>query len=392
MTDKGFDFTLPETNLHFGSGTLERLGELAKDYGKKALLVTGRSSMRKLGFLEAASRLLADVGITVTLFEGVEPNPSVETVESGMRLGADADLIVAIGGGSAIDAAKAMAVGIGHKADKIWPYIRWEIPITDKTKPIIAIPSTSGTGSHVTWYSVITNRATEEKAAFGIKHIYPKESIVDLDIVKTMPQNVTAETGFDALAHVMESYVSKKASPMTERLCIDAISMIAQNLTKAYTDGSDLEARYNMALADTYAGICITPSRTILVHAMGNVVSGLYPEMPHGRALAALSGPVMRFNIERGDANTVEKYCDITSALGDTSSGVDKEKALKSIELMDGLRKSVGMDHSLADLGMTRDSIEHLADLSLTLGRGAIDCNPVDPSRDDIIKIFEDAM
>jgi len=388
----GFTFTLPETNLRFGAGTLEKLGEVSKDYGRKALLVTGRSSMRRLGFLEKARQSLADAGVTATLSEGVEPNPSVETVEKGMKLGSDADLIVAIGGGSAIDAAKAMAIGIGHGADRIWPYVRGEAPITGKTKPIIAIPSTSGTGSHVTWYSVITNRATGEKAAFSSKHIYPRESIVDLDIVKTMPQDITAETGFDALAHVMESYVSRKASPMTERLCLDAMGLIAHNLARAYRDGSDADARYGMALADTYAGICITPSRTILVHAMGNVTSGLYPDMQHGRALAALSGPVMRFNIEHGDERTVAKYCDIARALGADFSEASRGNALKSIELIDDLRKEISVDKTLGELGMTEDSIGRLADLSMTLGRGAVDCNPVDPGRADIVRLFEEAM
>lgn len=389
-----FSFTLPETNLIFGRGTLSQLGERAARRGKNALLVTGKGSMRKLGFLQKAEKNLKDAGMSVTLFEGVEPNPSIKTVNAGIKLGLETkcDVVVAIGGGSAIDAGKAIAVGVGHKAADFWPYICREKGTTDKTLPIIAIPSTSGTGSHVTWYTVITNRETSEKAAYSSKFIYPKESIVDLDIVSKMPPKVTAETGFDALAHAMESYLSKASSPMTDALSLKAMELVQQNLVRAYKYGSDMDARYGMALADTLAGISITPSRTIMVHGIGNTVSGFYPEIAHGQALACLTPPVMRFNVEKGDDRTVARYCDIARVLGEEVERVDRDNAMKSADAVEKLIKAIGLHSGLSECGVKKESIAKMADYAIELGSGAIAANPVKPTKADIIAMYNKAL
>lgn len=389
-----FSFTLPETNLLFGKGTLLELGTRAKEHGSKALLVTGKSSMKRLGFLEKAQKSLEGAGVEVTVMEGVEPNPTVKNVEDGIELGLSngCDVVVALGGGSAIDAAKVMAVGIGHKDKDVWAFVRCNKETTAKTLPIIAIPSTSGTGSHVTWYTVITNRDTGEKAAYSSKHIYPRLSIVDIDIVSTMPPKVTAETGFDALAHVMESYLSAMSTPITDMLCLRAMELIRANLERAFKDGSDNDARAAMALADTYAGICITPSRTIMIHGIGNTVSGVFPSIAHGQALASLTPPIMRFNINKGDERTVSRYCDIARALGKDVTRVDQENAMKSVEAVVELLKKIDLCRGLGDCGVTLESIEQLTDYSLKLGAGAITCNPVKATRKDIIQIYKESL
>ncbi len=388
-----FSFFLPETSLLFGKGTLGQVGERAKRHGSNALLVSGKGSMRKLGFLQKVEKSLKDAGLKVTVFEGVEPNPTAETVNRGVKLGREkgCDVVVAIGGGSTIDAAKAMAVGMGHGETDIWPYVMREKETTKKTLPIVAIPSTSGTGSHVTWYTVITNNKGE-KVAYLSKFMYPRESIVDLDIVSAMPQGVTAETGFDALAHVMESYLSAGASPITDLLCLRAMELIAQNLPRAYADGKDMDARWNMALADTYAGMCITPSRTILIHAMGNVVSGVYPQISHGRALACLTGPVMRFNIAKGNERTVARYCDIAKALGEDINGVDKGNALKSVDAVEKLLGFIGVTTSMKKCGAKESDVERLTDYAIRYGAGAMGCNPVKASRKDVIQIYKESF
>lgn len=389
-----FSFRLPETDLLFGEGTLSELGTKAKGFGSKALLVTGKGSMRRLGFLERAQKSLEGAGLSVTVFEGVEPNPTVDNVKDGVEAGlkANCDVVVPIGGGSSIDAAKGMAVGIGHKDPDFWSYLLKEKKTTDKTLPLVAVPSTSGTGSHVTWYTVITKRDTEEKGAYSSKYIYPRVSIVDIDVVSTMPQKVTAETGFDVLAHVMESYLSCAASPMTDLLSLRAMELVAHNLKRAYNHGGDLDARYNMALADTYAGMCITPSRTIMVHGLGNTVSGLYPEMAHGQALACLTPPIMRFNIEKGDSRTVSRYCDVAKALGEDVMHINRENALKSVDAVIELEKSIGLNKTFSELGVTEESIEKLTDYSLEHGAGAIACNPVKPTKQDVIDIYKEAL
>jgi len=388
-----FSFTLPETNLLFGRKTLLELGTRAKQHGKRALLVTGKASMRRLGFLQKAQESLENAGLKVTSMEGVGPNPTVATVQRGIDIGlkSGCDLVVAIGGGSTIDAAKVMAVGIGHEDSSIWPYIRCEKETTDRTLPIIAIPSTSGTGSHVTWYTVITNQDSGEKTAYSSRHIFPTASIVDLDIVSTMPPKVTAETGFDALAHVMEAYVSNRANPVTDVLCLRAMELIAQNLVRVFVS-PDPDSRRAMALADTYAGICITSSRTIMVHGMGNTVSGVYPNIAHGQALACLTPPIMRYNIENSGEKTVSKYCDIARALGEDVARIDRKNATKSVEAVLRIQKAIGIRMGLKDCGVTEDSIKKLTDYSLELGMGAISCNPVQPKREDIVRIYEQSL
>jgi alcohol dehydrogenase class IV len=386
-----FSFILPETNLSLGMGSLNSLGEKAKPYGTKALLVTGKSSMKRLGFLERAQSILEAEGISVTVVNGIEPNPTVDNINLAIEKGMDCDMVIALGGGSSIDAAKVMAVGIAERDPDAWAYVRC-VKETKKALPIIAIPSTSGTGSHVTWYAVVTNPKTGEKAAYKSKHIFPKESIVDVEIVSKMPKRVTAETGFDALAHVMEAYLSSGRSPITDALSLRAMELIRDYLIRAYENGGDMEARYNMAVADTLAGICITPSRTIMVHGIGNTVSGVYPEISHGQALACLSPPTMRFNIERGDAETIERYCGIARALGEKVICVDREAALKSVDAVLKLSKHLELDKGLGDFGVGDEGIEKMTDYSLKLGMGAIACNPVRPSREDILRVYREAL
>jgi len=391
---ENFSFTLPETNLVFGKGTLERLGELAKRNGSNALLVSGKGSMRKLGFLQKAQKSLEKAGITVTLFEGVEPNPTVATVNKGAKLAFDkgCDTIVAIGGGSSIDGAKGIAVVAGHEDDDIWPYMTREKETSEKTLPIVAIPSTSGTGSHVTWYTVITNEKTKQKAACASKFLFPKESIVDIDIVSKMPPKVTAETGFDALAHAMESYLSSGASPVTDLLALRAMELMAQNLARAYKNGNDMDARWNMALADTYAGICITPSRTIMVHGLGNTVSGTYPHIAHAEALACLTGPVMRFNILKGDNRTVSRYCDIARALGEDVTNIDRANAMKSVDAVERLLAGMGISTRMSSYGAQEKDLWIMTENALRFGAGAIACNPVKPTRADVVRIYKESL
>lgn len=394
MDNRKFSFRIPSTNLIFGQDTLQLLGNTAKARGSCALLVCGKGSMKRLGYLSLAKESLESAGLKTVIYGGVSPNPTVDDVVCGIdeAISQDCDLIVALGGGSAIDCAKAIAVGTGHKDCDIWQYIRGESETTDKTLPIIAIPSTSGTGSHLTWYTVITNSQTQEKGAYSSEHIYPGDSIVDLEVLAKMPPKVTAETGFDALAHVMESYLSKGSSPITDVLALKAISLIAENLPRAYEYGEDLSARHAMALADSYAGICITSSRTIIVHAMGNTISGLYPNIAHGQALASITSACMKYNIEEGDARTISRYCDIAEAMGAEISERSRDSALLAVAMVDRLKQRIGLLKGLAELGVTEDSFPKMAEYSLGLGKGALAANPRRAEKEDIIDIYRESL
>ena len=220
---KLFRYFLPATNLIFGKGSLEYVGIEAKKLGKKALLVTGKKSMKNLGFLKKAVESMEKEGLEVVHYGEVEPNPTVDIVNEGAEksIGSHCDVIVGLGGGSAIDTAKNIAVVSGHSEGEkisIWQFAEvHDVPrqITSKTLPVIAITSTSGTGSHVSRFAVVTNQQKKQKIGILSPFVCPKVSIVDVDILSYMSPSLTAQTGFDTMTHVMESFVSRLANPIT---------------------------------------------------------------------------------------------------------------------------------------------------------------------------------
>jgi len=286
---KNFEFHLP-TKLIFGRGELGRLGEIARSYGGKALLVTGKSSMKKLGFTDRAVELCRDAGIEVVLYDGAIPNPTTESIDRGAEVARKeaCDLVIALGGGSAIDTAKGIAIAATH-GRPIWDHVRGGVPATERTLPIIAVTSTSGTGSHVTPFTVITNPRTKGKPGFMSPYIYPRASIVDVDILSKMPPDLTANVGMDVLAHSVESYINLLSTPMTELFSREAIKIVYDHLPRAYENGGDLDSRAMMALADTYAGIALAGVGATLAHALAHAISGHYPEVPHGLALVQVA-------------------------------------------------------------------------------------------------------
>ncbi|MBC7189791.1 iron-containing alcohol dehydrogenase, partial [Candidatus Aerophobetes bacterium] len=335
---KSFRYFLPTTDIIFGKGALEKLGTEAKKLGSKALVVTGKKSMQKLGILQKTVEILEKEGVKTVVFSGVEPNPTVETVNRGAQKAIEekCDLIIGLGGGSSIDTAKNIAVVAGHfegKEISIWEFAGINPDarsITSKTLPIVAITSTSGTGSHVSRFAVATNTQTKQKVGIMSPFVCPKLSIVDTEILRYLPPSITAQTGFDVMAHVTECFVSKLSNPITDLYCLKAIEFVFTYLPRAFKDGEDMEARYNMALADTYAGWALNTSRAVLPHAMSHPVSAFYPEIAHGTALAALTPKIMRFNIENADEETLKKYCQIAQAAGEKITSFTKEEALKS--------------------------------------------------------------
>ncbi len=389
-----FSAFLPRTSLSFGAGALREVGEKTSLHGSKALLVAGKGAMKKLGFLDSARTLLEQSGIEVTVFEGVEPNPSVPTIDEGISLGrkAGCDVVVALGGGSAMDAGKAMAVGISHfeENDSIWNFIGTEgrnpKKITEKTLPLVAVTSTSGTGSHVTPYAVITNPETKEKAGMRSEFIYPKESIYDINLVKSMPPKVTAETGFDVLAHAMEAQVSTNTTPFTSVFSLKAIKLVSKHLVRAFENGDDLPAREGMALADTFAGIAITLSGTVAAHALSHSISGNNTGIAHGQALASLSPAIMSLNIKLGSEETKKRYSEISTAFGKDS--VPEYSVLAVTELT----KRIGLFKSLSELGYSKSDIEKFCIDTFNASKRTLSRNPVVLDESKVTKIYSDCL
>ncbi len=397
---KHYRYSLPKTNLVFGEGTLKNLGIEVRKLGKRALLVTGTKSMERLGFLEKAVNSLKKEGLEIVHYSGVAPNPTVEIVNYGAEktLANDCDVIVALGGGSVMDTAKNIAVVAGHSEKEMVSIWEFSGPggktreITAKTLPIVAITSTSGTGSHVNRFAVVTNEKTREKTGIMSPFIYPRLSLTDLDILCSMPPSLTARTGFDVLSHAMECFVSKESNSLTELHCLKAMQLVFHYLPQAYNEGNNIKAREAMALADILAGWALTTSRVILPHALSHAVSAFYPKAEHGLVLAALTPQIMRFNIDRGDEEVIEKHCEIAKMAGERIISSIKKEAFKGVDAVERLLKKLKLNVTLQNLGVDEKELEGMVESSFAAMKGPIEANPVSVTRKEILHLFKYGM
>ena len=292
-------FRIPK-DIVFGEKALEYLASLE---GKKAILVTGGSSMKKFGFLDEAKKQLEKANMEVEIFDGVEANPSVETVEKGAKamLDFEPDWIIAIGGGSALDAAKIMWAFYEHPDLKFEDIIEpGTIPTLRNKAKFVAIPSTSGTASEITAFSVITDTKKHIKYPLVSGEITPDIAILDPAIPAKMPKHITANTGMDVLAHAVEAYVSTGASPYTDALAIQAIRLVFDNLVETYNNGDNMEARNNMHNASAMAGMAFTNSSLGLVHSLAHKIGGEFG-ITHGLTNAILLPYIIQYNRKSTD-------------------------------------------------------------------------------------------
>ncbi|MEA2054641.1 MAG: iron-containing alcohol dehydrogenase [Candidatus Thermoplasmatota archaeon] len=337
--------------LYFGTGTLEKVGGLAKKYGNKALIVTGRHSMKESGALDRLLHYLNISGVETDIFDEVEPNPSYTTVDRGASMARKCDIVIGLGGGSAMDAAKAISISASNNLP-ISSFYSGEEPTG--AIPVIEIATTAGTGSEADRYFVLTNPETKEKHGRGYRYTYPVASIVDPSLMKTMPPRLTASTGIDAFFHGLESYVSKISTPFSELYAKEAMNLVAKNIENAYRNGSDIDGREKMALASTLAGMAIDGSRTTLLHALEHPVSG-HLGISHGEGLAALSMAYMEFTYPA----CPEKFARIARLLGEEIDKLPMEEAArKSVRGVKNLLDKVDMNLGLADIGVEKDMID----------------------------------
>lgn len=292
-------FRIPK-DIVFGDNAIEYLSNLE---GKKAILVTGGNSMKKFGFLDRAKKELQKANMEVKIFDGVEANPSVETVNKGAKTMLDfqPDWIIAIGGGSALDAAKIMWAFYEHPnlsfEDIIEP---GSLPRLRNKAKLAAIPSTSGTASEITSFSVITDTEKHIKYPIVSSEITPDVAILDPALPAKMPKHITANTGMDVLAHAIEAYVSTAASPYTDALAIQAIRLVFDNLVEAYDNGDNMESRSNMHNASALAGMAFTNASLGLIHSLAHKIGGEFG-ITHGLTNAILLPYIIQFNRKATD-------------------------------------------------------------------------------------------
>lgn len=362
----------------FGRGTLERLGAEVSRLGEKALLVTGRRFARTYGYTERIAKLIRAEGAEVILFEEVEPNPSLGTVDRGAEIARreKADVVVAFGGGSPMDAAKAISVvaSLGGRAkDYIYPHI-----VEGEITPIVAIPTTAGTGSEVTKYSVLTDVERRKKVVIVGPPIIPKVAILDPEVLAHMPKELTAWTGFDALSHAVEAYLSKMATPLSELYGLEAVRIIFQHLAEAVRGSRD--SRERVFYASFLAGLAINQSGTVMVHGLGYYLTN-YHNIHHGLANAML----LPYSVHYVLPAARDKVASLSIVVG---RGPNPEEF---VEALFDLRDRTGIPRSLQDLGVSPSELDRMVEDSLSYERNLAN-NPVEVDEEAARTVYEQAL
>ncbi|QAA31152.1 iron-containing alcohol dehydrogenase [Clostridium manihotivorum] len=374
-------FTLPR-DIYYGKGSMEQLKNVE---GKKAVVVTGGSSMRKSGFLDRAVNYLKEANIEVNLIDGVEPDPSVETVMKGSKqmLKYEPDLIVAMGGGSAIDAAKAMWIFYEYPEESFENIKKpFSIPELRNKAKFIAIPSTSGTATEVTAFSVITDYNTKIKYPLADFDITPDIAIVDSELAESMPPKLTAHTGMDAMTHGIEAYVATQHTCFTDPLALQAIDMVRDNLLKSYQ--GDMVCRENMHYAQCLAGMAFSNALLGITHSMAHKTGAVF-NIPHGCANAIYLPYVIDFNKKA----CMDRYADISRRLK-LEGNTDEELVESLRELIRYMNEKLGIPNTLKEYGVKEDFFnEKLKEISANAIEDACTLsNPRKITKEEMEKLF----
>lgn len=374
-----FQYYLP-VNLVFGHGKSDQIGKRAAAYGKRALIVTGGSSTKRSGLLDKAETLLREAGVSTVLFDKVTPNPLTTTVYEGAQLAKaeGCDLVIALGGGSSMDTAKGIAFQTANGGD-INEYI-FGLKTSDKALPIIAVPTTCGTGSEGNGFAVMTNPETLDKKSLRCNAIIPACSIIDPLLMTTMPKRTLASVGFDALCHNMESYLSSASSPLTAMQSLEGVSLASAGLRRVYRDASDLDGWDQLCLASTLGGMTIGAASVTAPHALEHPASGLR-NIVHGEGLAALTCPVIRHTLPSG----AEKYQELARRIGGPS-------ATDILEALEALLTEVNLRVRLGDFGITEKDIPWMAQNCVKIFLGGLKAHPKFFELEELEQIYADAL
>ncbi len=380
-------FILNEVS-YFGPGAREVLPEVIERLGgKKALVVTDKGLI-KFGVAKLVTDVLDKAGIAYTIFSEVKPNPTVTNVKDGIAAfkAAEADFIIAIGGGSSMDTAK--AVGIVVKNPEFSDIVSLEgcAPTKNKSVPIIAMPTTAGTAAETTINYVIIDEDKQKKMVCVDPNDIPAVAIIDAELMYSLPRGLTAATGMDALTHAIEGYITKAAWEMSDMFEIEAVRMIARYLPIAVEEPSNPVGRNGMAEAQYIAGMAFSNVGLGLVHGMAHPMGSLF-DIPHGVANALLLPTIMEFNMPK----CLDKYPQIAEAMGGDIKGMTREEASQAaVDSVRALAVKVGIPQHLSELGISEKDIPALAEQALadvcTPG------NPRDVTLDEIIALYKSVL
>ena len=370
---------------YFGAGSRTVLPEEIKRRGYTSVLLVSDKDLVRFGIVKSITSLLEEANIQYRLFTEIKQNPTVTNVQDGLAVLKEcgADVIVALGGGSAIDTAKAIGIISNNPDFSDVVSLEGVADTTKKSLPIIALPTTAGTAAEVTINYVITDEQNAKKMVCVDPKDIPVLAIVDAELMSSMPKGLTAATGMDALTHAIEGYITLGAWELTNMFHLEAIKMIAKYLPLAVADGADMEAREKMALAQYVAGMGLSNVGLGLVHGMAHPLGAMF-DIPHGVANALLLPYVMQFNME----SSMEKYADIAVAMGvDVQNLSLKEKAQAAVDAVRKLSIDVNIPQKLSMLGVDKASLPALSQAAL-----ADVCTPGNPRKvelSDILSLYE---
>ena len=360
-----FHFYSP-TKLISGNGVRKEVGKRVSGLGKKCLIV--RTPISEADWekrFEELTTSLSESGIEYTIYDGVRPNPTTDLVEEGVEKAKanDVDFILGYGGGSSLDTAKAIAL-FAKNPDLEWKYcfetFSDAFPDTEEpleALPVVAVTTTSGTGSHVTQASVITDSKANDKLTIFHSSLIPKIGIVDPELMISLPKRMTAITGFDALAHATESYFNPRASVLTKMLSLKAIELVVDTLPKLIEDLGNVEYREKMAYADTLAGVCLSNAGAEAPHPIGEIINGYFPEAAHGETLAFVYPTFLKYVSDlvpekaRALMEVFKEYVpkEQQGTLGETTC-----------QMMENFLKAIELDDSLSALDMSQEIIDEI--------------------------------
>ncbi len=385
-----FNYYVP-TRILFGRGQLENLH--AQNFpGKKALIViSAGKSIRANGYLERVEKQLNQAGITHVVFDKILPNPILSHVQEGAAFAKEngCDFVIGLGGGSTIDSAKAIAV-MATNDGNYWDYIgggsgKGKTP-ANGALPVVAITTTAGTGTEADPWTVITNEETGEKIGSGWDFTFPVFSIVDPELMLTVPPELTAYQGFDALFHSTEGVINKTASVMSDLFALKAIELIGESLADAVADGKNLNAREKVALANTLSGIVESTSGCTSEHSLEHAMSAFHPSLPHGAGLIMISKAYYTFFAASGAVD--DQLVAMAKALGKP----DATQAVDFVTALVDLQKRCGVDAlKMSDYGITQEELPELVKNARHTMGGLFKVDRVALSDADCLKIYQDS-
>lgn len=380
-----FRYELP-TAIEFGSGAIRSLAEHVRTLGGTKVLIVCDQGVVKAGVAELVAAPLVQAGIAYELFSDIEADPDISSVEKGTELAKSegCDLIVGVGGGSSLDTAKAIGIMLTNEGS-IRDYVGID-KVVHAAAPVIAVPTTAGTGSEMTIWSVLSDKKSKVKLSVGSTYNCPKLALCDPELTLTLPPHITAATGMDALTHALESYVNKATQPISEGLALQAMKLIARSLRTAVAQGENLPARHDMLMASLIAAMAFNSTRLGLAHALA-LPLGAHFHIPHGTVNAILLPEVMAFNV----IGNIPKFAEIAGVFGERTEQLSlREAAERSAAAVRQLKHDVGISATLSDYGVEEQHLDLIVEEAMQSGN--VPVNPRKPTAEDLKNICRAVM